>query len=304
MNGIIVVNKSGGITSHRVVQLIRKLFPGVKAGHTGTLDPMATGVLPVCLGRATRVSEYIIELPKNYRAEIILGKTSDTEDATGHIVDVAHVPRLDREEVLEILGGFTGNIEQIPPLYSAVKHHGKPLYYWTRQGETISRKIRTIKIYDIDLLEYNPVREPHLVLDVHCSKGTYIRTLAADIGKKIGCGAYLSRLSRLAVGPFLLEEALTLEEIKTFLELGRYGQVIREMDAALMHFPQLSLDQNQVEALRHGKILIAEEQGLLDRIKSDSPIRIYDQSGVFKALALRVKVNDRLGLKTAKYLAD
>ncbi|MGM0688679.1 MAG: tRNA pseudouridine(55) synthase TruB [Bacillota bacterium] len=304
MDGIIVVNKSGGITSHDIVQIIRKILPGVKAGHTGTLDPMATGVLPVCIGRATRLSEYIIELPKSYRAEIILGKISSTEDAAGHIVDLAHVPFLDREEILEILRGFTGDIKQLPPLYSAVKHHGKPLYYWARQGESVPRRIRTVRVHSIDLLEYNLEREPQLLLDIRCSKGTYIRTLAADIGKVIGCGAYLSKLTRTAVGPFLLEESLTPGDIKVLLGLGRYGQVVRKMDSALRHFPELTLDQKQVEALRHGKILIIEQQELLEKIKNPLPIRIYNQSGVFKALALRVDVNNCLGLKTAKYLAE
>lgn len=304
MDGIIVVNKPGDITSHRVVQSIRKLFPGVKAGHTGTLDPMATGVLPVCLGRATRLSEYIIELQKTYRAEIVLGKISDTEDAAGHIVDKAAVPHLDRGQIEEIISGFTGIIAQLPPLYSAVKHKGKPLYHWTRKGEIVPRRFRKANIYSIDLLEYNRDREPHLVLDVRCSRGTYIRTLAADIGKTIGCGAFLSALNRSAVGPFILKESLTLTEIESLLEQGRYNQVVRKMDTALIYFPQITLEQSQVDALKHGKILMPEQPGLLESLTGDLPIRIYGQDGIFKALACRIEVDDSLGLKTLKYLAD
>ncbi len=304
MDGIIVVNKSAGITSHRVVQMIRRLFPGVRAGHTGTLDPTATGVLPVCLGRATRLSEYIIELPKTYRAEIVLGKTSDTEDAAGRITEEAAIPSLGRKQIETIISSFTGSIEQLAPLYSAVKYRGKPLYYWTRRGETVPRKIRKANIYSIDLLDFNPEREPHLVLDVHCSRGTYIRTLAADIGKAIGCGAYLSALNRSAVGPFTLKEALKIEEIENLLDSGSGDQVILKMDSALINFPRIDLNQDQVETLRQGKHLTPEQSKQLENYTADLPIRVYDPDGNFKALACRISTEDDFSLKTLKYLAD
>lgn len=304
MNGIIVINKPGGITSHQVVHSIRKIFRGVKAGHSGTLDPMATGVLPVCLGRATRVVEYIIELPKTYRAAIVLGKTTDTEDATGKIIAEKAVPPLEQIEVENIIHGFIGTIEQLPPRYSAVKYHGKPLYYWTRQGKDVPRRVRSAEIYTIELLEYNCDSEPHLVLDVQCSRGTYIRTLAADIGKIIGCGAHLSSLIRYAVGPYKLEHSFTLEEIAEMALRGCLDEYILNMDTALVNLSKVVLNNVQIEALRHGQIVTLEQQDFFDHIKEEYLVSIYDQQGNFKAIACREEVDGSAALRTVKYLSD
>jgi tRNA pseudouridine55 synthase len=303
VDGIVNVNKACGVSSHRVVQEVRRFFSQIKAGHSGTLDPMATGVLPVCLGRGTRVVEYMIELPKIYHASVVLGKTTDTEDATGTIIETKSVPMLDRGQVEKFLSSFIGKIEQLPPLYSAVKYKGKPLYKWTRLGEEVPRKVRTAHIYNIQVSELDLSREPHLVFDVECSRGTYIRTLAADLGKKIGCGAHLSGLRRLAVGPYTLENAYTIEELTDLANAGCIETAIQPIDSALIQLPQLALNSNQVEALKQGKLIEVNSCEDPEQIKADIPIRIYDQHGVFKAIGCIINKNNIRVLKTVKYLS-
>lgn len=302
MDGIVVINKPAGITSSRAVQLTGKLFPGSKAGHTGTLDPLATGVLPVCLNRATRLVEYIIELPKTYRAEVVLGKVSDTGDAEGIIIPGAEVPPLTFGQLEAVLSKFKGAIEQLPPFYSAVKHRGKPLYHWTRRGQEVPRKLRMATIYELELLTYNPAEEPRFTLNVRCSKGTYIRTLAADIGEAIGCGAYLSALIRSAVGPYTLEEALTPEQAAEMVELGRGRDIVKSMDSALLQFPRVTLEHEEVEALKNGLVIKPDNQDLLQNLKLEVPIRLYDKQDNFKALVTVVRSGDKCALKTLKFL--
>lgn len=303
MDGIVNVNKAYGVSSHGAVQAVRRLLSHIKAGHSGTLDPMATGVLPVCLGRGTRVVEYMIELPKVYHASVVLGKTTETEDATGKILETKAVPILERSHVEEILSNFTGRIEQLPPLYSAVKYKGKPLYHWTRLGEEVPRKVRTALIYSIRLSKFDLSQEPQLVFDVECSRGTYIRTLAADLGKKIGCGAHLSGLARLTVGPYKLENAYTIEELADLANSGCIETAIQPIDSALIQMPQLALNTNQVEALRQGKLIEFDQFEDLEQIKADVPIRVYDHQGVFKAIACITNKDNIRVLKTVKYLS-
>ncbi len=303
MDGIVNVNKVCGVSSHGVVQAVRRLFSHIKAGHSGTLDPMATGVLPVCLGRATRVVEYMIELPKIYHASVVFGKTTDTEDATGTTLETKVVPMLERGQVEEMLSSFVGRIEQLPPLYSAVKYKGKPLYKWTRLGEEVPRKVRTALIYSIQVSEFDLSREPHLVFDVECSRGTYIRTLAADLGKKIGCGAHLSGLSRLAVGPYKIENAYTMEELADLANSGCIETAIEPIDSALIQLPQLVLNSDQIEALKQGKLIEYNQFEDLEQIKVDTHIRVYDQLGAFKAIACIINKDNIRVLKTVKYLS-
>ena len=306
LDGIIVTNKPYGATSHQVVQLVRRLFPGKKAGHSGTLDPIATGVLPVCLGRATRIAEYIIEHPKTYRAAVTLGKTTDTDDSEGAITGTCAVPDLDRNRVEEILSGFQGNIEQLPPMYSAVKYQGKPLYHWTRSGREVPRKSRRAEIYWIELLEFNPDSEPQLVFDVQCSKGTYIRTLAVDIGLAAGCGGHLQALTRLAVGPYGLDNASTPEMIEKLSREERFDELIKPMDSALTFMPALYLDHVKVEALKNGQVIKIEDAETGEHPQeggSGEMVRIYDNEDGFKAIALMEKRKAGTRLKTVKYLA-
>ena len=303
MDGIIVIDKPKDITSHQVVSKIRKLFPGVKAGHTGTLDPMATGVLPICLGKATRVAEYVIELQKKYQAGIIFGKTSDTEDVTGVIEIKENLVIPTYGDIVKIIDTFTGEVEQTPPNYSAIKYKGKPMYHWARQGKEIPREKRKIQIYEIKIINYNQQSEPHLTLEISCSKGTYIRTLAADIGKKAGCGAVLSELRRLEVGPFNLKESITLTEFEAAKSTGEYKDLVKPIEIALSQFPALKLNNLQIESLKDGKIITANNIQYNDLASLEGPLRFYDNQGNFKGLVTTCIIKGHIGLKTLKYLA-
>ncbi len=315
MDGIVVINKPYGITSHQAVQSVRRLFNGSKAGHSGTLDPIATGVLPVCLGRATRLVEYIIEHPKSYRAALTLGKTTDTDDSAGQVIDISAPPILQLSQLKEILSKFQGDIEQLPPRYSAVKYKGKPLYRWARKGKEVPRKIRQAKIYEIKLLEYNPEREPQLVFDVKCSKGTYIRTLAYDMGQVIGCGGHLFSLSRLAVGPFIIDNSYSPEQLTEMKARGQIEDSIWPMDSALAMMPALVLGDEKINALKNGQLVYLKDltgQGFSDisirdqrqdEVKKGLKVRIYDCQNYFKAIGQLDHYEEGFMVKTLKFLS-
>lgn len=308
MDGIIILNKPYGITSHQAVKQIRTYFPGQKVGHSGTLDPIATGILPILLGRATRIAEYIIELNKIYLAEIVLGISTDTEDAQGKIIKNLTVPILDRNFLEKTMRQFIGRIEQLPPIYSAVKHQGKPLYYWARKGETVPRRTRQTTIYSIKLIDYHNDLSAKLLLEVECARGTYIRTLAADIGKKIGCGAHLSGLTRTAVGPFRLENSLSLNEIEDKIRQNLYTEVVLTMDTALYGFSKIVLDNQRIKDLQNGKIISDVKELFGETITDEGDfscvtVRVYDREDRFKALASVYHHEDQLKMKTLKYLS-
>lgn len=302
INGVLVINKSSGLTSHQEVQRLRKLLPGVKAGHTGTLDPMATGVLPVCLGKATRLVEYIVEQPKCYRAAISFGTVTDTGDADGEVLEKNQVPLIDWNVLEKTVDSFTGVQEQLPPLYSAVKYKGKPLYRWTREGSTVPRKGRLVEIYGIEIISFQAGSEPKLVLDITCSKGTYIRTLAVDLGQSVGCGAHLSALQRLAVGAYTLQEALTTDDFAGLVEENDYRSKIYPPESAVDHLPRIELDVLQTESLRQGREVVLNREDFPEGNRSVPVIRIYDQDKQFRALA-RITCDDGgCRLKTLKFL--
>ena len=218
MDGIIVVNKGEGITSQGVVSRVKRLFSVSKAGHTGTLDPLATGVLPVLVGRGVKASEFMLSSDKYYRAELTLGITTDTEDITGEVLTRSELPMPSEEEVLECIRSFVGNIRQTPPMYSALKVGGKKLCDLAREGITVEREPRDITVFSIDALRIDDKRYS---LRVHCSKGTYIRTLCANIGAYLGCGAAMSALERTQSGDFLIENAHTIDELENMTEKER-----------------------------------------------------------------------------------
>ena len=211
MNGIIIIDKPMGRTSHDMVYVMRKLTGIKKVGHTGTLDPMATGVLPVCIGNATKVADMLTLSDKRYIAELVLGRTTDTQDADGKVLTECDV-NCTEEEIRAAVMSFVGEIEQIPPMYSAIKQNGKKLYELARQGIEVERKSRRITINSIDILKIDGVC---ITIDVSCSKGTYIRTLCEDIGKKLHVGAYMNTLRRIKTGPFTIEESHTVDELKS-----------------------------------------------------------------------------------------
>jgi len=238
--GILNINKPSGMTSHDVVLRVRKISGQKRVGHAGTLDPLATGVLILCLGQATRVAEYLMASDKMYRARVRLGVTTDTYDTEGRVTGQAGAEGITRAQVERELSGFVGSLEQTPPMYSAIKHKGTPLYRLARRGQVVARKARKVEIRTLRLTEWAP---PQLEIEVHCSKGTYIRSLAHDLGQRLGCGAHLAGLTRMASGHFSIEQAITLEELEQAFAKGEGASLLQPLDVALQAFPSVIVDQ-------------------------------------------------------------
>lgn len=249
LDGVLVVRKEAGWTSHDVVAKVRRLFGGVKVGHAGTLDPAATGILPLLIGKGTRIAEYLMEWDKEYRAVLRLGETTDTQDATGTLLARQATDNLTRSMLDEAVAQFRGAIRQVPPMYSAVKVAGMPLYKSARAGKTVEREARTVHIRELDLLKFEG---RDVTFRVVCSKGTYIRTLCADIGEALGVGGHLLALERRRVGPFMLEQARTVEEVVTRLAIGRLGEDLWSLDRALEGLPAIHVDATTASRVRHG----------------------------------------------------
>jgi tRNA pseudouridine55 synthase len=222
-------------------------------GHAGTLDPSASGILPVCLGQGTRIVEFLTEATKVYRAEIELGVTTDTYDATGRIVSRKKPPPISGEQLDEVLNSFRGVIQQVPPMFSALKYHGKPLYTLARAGITVTRKSRLANVYRCELVEY---QSPRLVLEVECGKGTYIRSLAHDLGQLLGCGACLKDLVRQRCGPFTIEGAISLPELEKAFHYGYWQHFVFPLDSVLMQWRAVVVSPEKGEAMKKGQPLI------------------------------------------------
>ncbi|MDR3239683.1 MAG: tRNA pseudouridine(55) synthase TruB [Clostridiales bacterium] len=248
INGVLNIYKEKGYTSHDVTALIRKTLGRVKAGHAGTLDPQAVGVLPVCVGAATKIADYIGD-DKRYRAELILGLSTDTEDSGGQVLERCEV-NWNETDIEQAIHGFEGDIQQTPPMYSAVKVHGRKLYELARAGQTVERKARCVRVGKIKILERRPVTHS-LLIDVTCSKGTYIRTLCADIGRQLGCGGCMGELTRLRSGPFLLEESVTISRVQEIAAENRLADVLRKIETVLP-FPQIFMPETQEKVIRSG----------------------------------------------------
>jgi len=288
LNGFLNVLKPPGMTSHDVVDLLRKLLPGVKVGHGGTLDPGAAGVLPLLLGKTTKLASYLLEFPKTYRAELYLGVTTDTADASGKIIERMLPPSLVREEIEAFFSAFTGEHEQVPPMFSAIKIKGRKLYEYAREGLQIERPARTVKIYEIKVINYFPPQR--VLFEVKCSSGTYVRSLCEKIGNTIGCGAHMSFLLRTASGCFQIAASQTLEDL---IELFRNG---READCLLPDdFPfrehTIILNEMQFKQFRYERCLTLSQ--LLSAAEKDEQLcpvdgrllGVYTTKGEISALA-------------------
>ena len=256
LHGILLLDKRLGVSSNRALQEVRRLFDAKKAGHTGTLDPLATGLLPVCFGEATKVSSYLLDDNKRYHTVIQLGATTDTADSEGQILTTAPIPTLTTEIIQQCLSAFLGEIEQIPPMYSALKHQGKKLYELARAGEVVERKPRKISIHQLDCLAFD---EQSLTLEVSCSKGTYIRTLAEDIGKCLGCGAYVKQLRRTETGCFSLDSAYTLEQLQAITDDSQLLKCLQPFDVALPSLPKLEVPEIIAQRLLQGQRVLFPE---------------------------------------------
>jgi tRNA pseudouridine55 synthase len=273
IDGVLLLNKPVGITSNAALQKAKWLLNARKAGHTGTLDPFADGLLPLCFGEATKFSAYLLEADKHYRAVLQLGVTTTTGDPEGEILATREV-HTSRAEIEALLPRFTGEIEQIPPMHSALKHQGRPLYEYARAGIEIERPPRRVTIRALELVESDP---PRVVLDVQCSAGTYIRTLAQDIGAALGCGAHLTALKRTAAGGFRLDQAHTLADLED-LDAPLRPTLLLPADCLVAHLPAIELDEADAGALCQGRSVAhaTEYQGL---------VRIYAASHAFIGLA-------------------
>lgn len=286
MDGILNVNKPAGMTSYGVVAAVKRLTGQRRVGHAGTLDPDATGILPVCLGKATRIVEFFMSAVKVYVAEIELGACTDTYDAAGEITSRGDASSLTREDVETALDGFRGIIEQTPPMYSALKHQGRPLYDLAREGVTVERASRRVTIHRLELLEW---RFPLLKIEVECSKGTYIRSLAHDLGQRLGCGAYLKMLERTRYGIFDIEHAVTLEQVRETSEGGGLEGLLFPIDAALGGMVRVDVDEAEETALKQGKPMTKELENEPDTGPFHHYRRAYNQAGEFIAILHRDK---------------
>ncbi|MDP2744508.1 MAG: tRNA pseudouridine(55) synthase TruB [Dehalococcoidia bacterium] len=250
--GILNVNKPPGKTSFDIVALIRRLAGERRVGHAGTLDPMATGVLPVCLNQATRVIEYLQEQPKTYLAEIELGTVTDTYDGAGKVIRKSSPVAVTLGRLEEELQRFRGTIEQRPPMYSAVRYQGRHLYELARAGMEVERQPREVQLYSVQLVKFEL---PLLTLEVVCGKGTYLRSIAHELGQALGCGAYLKHLSRLKYGPFAIDDALTLSSLEEAFRQGHWQGLLYPMSVALGHCQSFTVGEEAAVKLRNGRAL-------------------------------------------------
>ncbi len=281
--GVLVVNKATGWTSHDVVAKVRGLLGGVKVGHAGTLDPAATGVLPMLIGRATRVAEYLVDWDKEYCAVLRLGETTDTQDATGTVLEHAD-PSVVREEALrEMIQRFRGPQRQMPPMYSAVKVGGRPLYKAARAGETVERADRPIVVHELDILA---VDGRDVTLRVVCSKGTYIRTLCADIGQALGVGGHLAALERRRVGPLSIDQALTVDRVADQVTIGTLPRHLVSLNQVLERLPAMTVTDEQARLVLHGGPVSPQGIGQLPCSGEPVSVRLLDREGRLLAIGL------------------
>jgi tRNA pseudouridine55 synthase len=279
MDGILNINKPWGQTSFSIVSLVKRRSGEKRVGHAGTLDPAATGVLPVCLGQGTRIVEFLMEAPKAYRAEIELGVATDSHDATGTVVSRGDPSGITEEKLLAALDSFRGLIEQTPPMYSAVKHGGRPLYELARSGLKVKRKSRKRWIYRLELTEWQP---PVATIEVECSQGTYIRSLADDLGQLLGCGASLKSLVRLKCGIFSLEDAISLAQLEEGFRHGYWERFLYPIDSVLGEWGAVVVDDAAAEDIKNGRPPALK--GELPAAVDGNRCRVYSGDGGFLAV--------------------
>jgi len=288
LDGILNINKPKGKTSFSVVARIRKLSGERRVGHAGTLDPDATGVLPVCLGQGTRVIEFLVNTTKTYRARIEFGKATDTYDGSGQITHEGDISDIKKRRVEAALDAFRGHIEQTPPMYSAIKHQGQPLYKLARAGITVERKKRTVVIHRLELITW---RKPIVTVEVECSKGTYIRSLAHDLGEHLGCGAFLKSLVRTRCGIFNIEDSISITQLEEACHDGNWQTLLRPIDIVLQDLPAIAIDEDNEKAFKTGRPIFPREKDIGNTSKGSSYryCRAYSQDGRFLGILRRSK---------------
>ena len=281
IHGVLNVYKGKGYTSHDVVAKLRGITGQKKIGHTGTLDPDATGVLPVCLGKATKLCDMLTDKDKTYEAVLLLGVSTDTQDAGGEVLGTSDTAGLGEKEVREAIQSFVGGYDQVPPMYSALKVGGKRLYELAREGKVVERKARPVDIYQIRVLKMDL---PRVWMEVSCSKGTYIRTLCHDIGEKLGCGGCMEELFRTKVSSFLLSDSLTLADINKRMQEGTLGEVLVPVDAMFGGYRKIEVKEPWISLARNGNSLPIKAVTGGEGIEDGEEVRLYNEAGQFIAI--------------------
>jgi len=276
ISGILLLDKPLGLSSNGALQRVKRIYRAAKAGHTGSLDPLATGLLPVCLGSATKISAFLLDADKRYRVRVRLGEVTSTADAEGEVIRTAPTDGVTEAALRTALEGFLGTIAQLPPMYSAVKHQGERLYKLARQGIEVERQPREVTIFGIELLEFVL---PEVEIDVHCSKGTYVRTLAEDLGEVLGCGGHVIALRRSGVGPYVETAGpfVTMDQLEALGEddFAALDGLLLSQDSALGHWPEVRLSEDACFYLRQGQAV------LVPRAPTEGLVRLYDPSRRF-----------------------
>lgn len=275
INGILLLDKSIGLSSNGALQRVKFLFSAKKAGHTGSLDPLATGMLPICFGEATKFSQYLLESDKQYRVLVKLGQRTTTGDAEGEVIATKPVPALTLDELNKVLQEFTGKIQQIPPMFSAIKQNGKPLYELARQGIEVERAARTVTIFSA---QCDNLQGDTFNLDVHCSKGTYVRTLVEDLGERLGCGAYVAGLHRVSVTPYQQAKMVTFAKLEEMLK--EYGpaaltQLLLPVESSVQAIPAVKLSTSSAFYIRTGQPV------MVPHLPTEGLVRLYADDGLF-----------------------
>ena len=281
IHGVINIHKEKGFTSHDVVAKLRGIIGQKKIGHTGTLDPDATGVLPVCLGKATKLCDMLTDKNKTYRTIMLLGKTTDTQDISGEVLSETSTTELTEEEVLACIESFVGDYNQIPPMYSALKVNGKKLYELAREGIEIERKARLVTIYEIRVIS---MKLPYVEMEVSCSKGTYIRTLCHDIGQKLGCGACMKELIRTKVSRFKLTESYTLDQVRSIKDAGKLDAILVSIDSMFEEYEAVSLQEEYSSLVYNGNPFMPKHIVEQKWWEDQTMVRVYDHKGIFLAV--------------------
>ena len=282
VDGILLLDKPLGMSSNGALQRVKYLFFAAKAGHTGSLDPLASGVLPICLGEATKFTQFLLDADKCYRATFRFGMATASGDADGEVVSEKGADGLTQQQFESVLTEFRGDIAQVPSMYSALKHQGQPLYKLAREGVEVEREARPVTIYSLELTDFRPGHFAEADVEVHCSKGTYIRTLAEDIGQKLDCGAYVSKLHRSAAGPFDEADTISLEQLEAMRQeqdAEQLDHLLKPMDAGIQHMMSVELSEDMAFYFRQGQPMMVP-QAYREGEEGDI-VRVFEADGPF-----------------------
>jgi tRNA pseudouridine55 synthase len=288
MDGIINILKPPGMTSHDVVAFVRRNLKVKKVGHTGTLDPGVSGVLPICLGKATKIAQFLTDDDKVYRGELTLGKITSTQDGFGEVLVEKDPSNITTEDINLVIKGFLGKIEQIPPMVSAVKHQGKRLYELAREGIEVERKARIVTIKDIKIIYIKDLqtKSPRILMDIKCTKGTYIRTLFNDIGEKLGVGGYMSFLIRTQTGQYSIDSAVTLEELILAQEAHEIEKIVQPIGSGLPNLPTVIVKSQAIESIKHGNpVFLPGVQSPVEDIEIGKLVKLFSPNEEILAIA-------------------